>query len=127
MIMAAAMQALLRNKMRSALTMLGVFIGVAALIAMVAVGQGANERCASRSSGSAPISSLMVPGARTAGGARGGFGSASTLTVSDAQAIRREATAVGEVGYLIRQSGLVQYANQGGLPASKASRPTIHP
>ena len=43
MIAAAAMQAILRNKMRSALTMLGVFIGVAALIAMVAVGQGANE------------------------------------------------------------------------------------
>ena len=43
MIMAAAMQALWRNMMRSALTMLGVFIGVAALIAMVAVGQGANE------------------------------------------------------------------------------------
>jgi macrolide transport system ATP-binding/permease protein len=43
MIMAAAIQALARNKMRSALTMLGVFIGVAALIAMVAVGQGANE------------------------------------------------------------------------------------
>ncbi len=41
--MAAAVQAIWRNKMRSALTMLGVFIGVAALIAMVAVGQGANE------------------------------------------------------------------------------------
>ena len=43
MILAAAMQALARNKMRSALTMLGVFIGVAALIAMVAIGQGAND------------------------------------------------------------------------------------
>ncbi len=43
MIAGAALQALARNKMRSALTMLGVFIGVAALIAMVAVGQGANE------------------------------------------------------------------------------------
>ena len=43
MILAAAAQAIARNKMRSALTMLGVFIGVAALIAMVAVGQGANE------------------------------------------------------------------------------------
>ena len=43
MILAAALQALGRNKLRSALTMLGVFIGVAALIAMVAVGQGAND------------------------------------------------------------------------------------
>ena len=43
MVLAAAAQAIGRNKMRSALTMLGVFIGVAALIAMVAIGQGANE------------------------------------------------------------------------------------
>jgi macrolide transport system ATP-binding/permease protein len=55
MIMAAAAQAIVRNKLRAALTMLGVFIGVAALIAMVAVGQGANVRCASRSKASAPI------------------------------------------------------------------------
>ena len=47
-------QALARNKMRSALTMLGVFIGVAALIAMVAVGQGANQAVASRSRASGP-------------------------------------------------------------------------
>ena len=112
MIIAAAIQALFRNKMRSALTMLGVFIGVAALIAMVAVGQGANDAVRKQIESLGTNLVVVVPGARTAGGARGGFGSASTLTVSDAQAIRREAPAVGEVGYLIRQSGQVQYANQ---------------
>jgi macrolide transport system ATP-binding/permease protein len=112
MIIAAAIQALFRNKMRSALTMLGVFIGVAALIAMVAVGQGANEAVRKQIESLGTNLVVVVPGARTTGGARGGFGSASTLTVSDAQAIRREATTVGEVSYLIRQSGQVQYANQ---------------
>ncbi len=57
MILAAAAQAIGRNKMRSALTMLGVFIGVAALIVMVAVGQGANEAVRKRSRTSAPMSS----------------------------------------------------------------------
>ena len=112
MIIAAAIQALFRNKMRSSLTMLGVFIGVAALIAMVAVGQGANDAVRKQIESLGTNLVVVVPGARTAGGARGGFGSASTLTVSDAQAIRREASTVGEVGYLIRQSGQVQYANQ---------------
>jgi len=55
---------------------------------------------------------VVLPGARTAGGMRGGFGSASTLTTTDAQAIRREAPAANEVGYLIRQSGQIQYGNQ---------------
>ena len=112
MIMAAAVQALRRNMMRSALTMLGVFIGVAALIAMVAVGQGANEAVRKQIESLGTNLVVVLPGARTAGGLRGGFGSASTLTTSDALAIRREAAAVGEVSYLIRQSGQVEYGNQ---------------
>ena len=55
---------------------------------------------------------VILPGAITTGGVRGGFGSASTLTVADAQAIRREDPAVAQVGYLIRQQGQVQYGNQ---------------
>ncbi len=112
MVMAAALQAINRNKMRSSLTMLGVFIGVAALIAMVAVGQGANEAVLKQIASLGTNLVVVVPGATTTGGVRGGLGSASTLTVSDAQAIRREASAVGSVGYLIRQSGQVQYAGQ---------------
>jgi macrolide transport system ATP-binding/permease protein len=112
MIMAAALQALRRNKMRSALTMLGVFIGVAALIAMVAVGQGANDAVRKQIERLGTNLIVVLPGARTAGGVRSGFGSASTLTTADAQAIRREATAASEVGYLIRQSGQVEYGNK---------------
>jgi macrolide transport system ATP-binding/permease protein len=112
MVASAAMQALVRNKMRSALTMLGVFIGVAALITMVAVGQGANEAVRNQIESLGTNLLVVVPGAATAGGVRGGFGSASTLTVSDAEAIRREASAVESVSYLIRQSGQTQYANK---------------
>jgi macrolide transport system ATP-binding/permease protein len=112
MIVAAAFQALGRNKMRSALTMLGVFIGVAALIAMVAIGQGANDAVRKQIESLGTNLLVVVPGATTMGGMRSGQGSASTLTVVDAEALRREAPAVGSVSYLIRQSGQVQYANQ---------------
>jgi macrolide transport system ATP-binding/permease protein len=112
MIAAAAIQAIVRNKMRSALTMLGVFIGVAALIAMVAVGQGANQAVLKQIESLGTNLLVVVPGATTMGGARGGLGSASTLTVADAEALRREAPAVASVSYLIRQMGQVQYANQ---------------
>jgi macrolide transport system ATP-binding/permease protein len=112
MIVAAAFQALARNKMRSSLTMLGVFIGVAALIAMVAIGQGANDAVRKQIESLGTNLMVVVPGATTMGGMRSGQGSASTLTVIDAEALRREAPAVGSVSYLIRQSGQVQYANQ---------------
>ncbi len=112
MIVAAAMQALWRNMMRSALTMLGVFIGVAALIAMVAVGQGANEAVRKQIERLGTNLVVIVPGARTMGGMRAGSGSASTLTINDAQAIRRESPAVNEVSYLIRQSGQVEAGSQ---------------
>jgi len=112
MILAAAAQAIGRNKMRSALTMLGVFIGVAALIVMVAVGDGANEAVRKQIESLGANVVVILPGAITSGGMRAGFGSASTLTVEDARAISREDGAVAQVGYLIRQQGQVQYANQ---------------
>ena len=112
MIIAAAIQAILRNKLRSALTMLGVFVGVAALIAMVAVGQGANERVRKQIESLGTNLLVVVPGATSTSGVRAGFGSASTLTVSDVQAIQRECPAVALVSYLMRQSGQVTVGNQ---------------
>ncbi len=112
MIIAAAAQAIGRNKMRSALTMLGVFIGVAALIVMVSVGNGASEDVRKQIESLGTNVVVILPGALSTGGIRAGFGSASTLSVSDARAIRREDSAVAQVGYLIRQQGQVQYSNQ---------------
>ncbi|MGZ3346035.1 MAG: ABC transporter permease [Caulobacteraceae bacterium] len=112
MIVTAAAQALARNRMRSALTMLGVFIGVAALIAMVAVGDGASAAVKKQLERLGTNMVVVQPGAQTAGGARGGQGSASTLTVADAEALGREGRAVQRVSYLNRQSAQLQYGDQ---------------
>ncbi|HEY5256988.1 MAG TPA: ABC transporter permease [Candidatus Baltobacteraceae bacterium] len=82
-----AMQALIRNKARSMLTMLGIVIGVAAVIVTVAIGVGA--RTSVQSSINSLGSNLIIvqPGSVTTSGARGGFGTASTLTVQDGLAI----------------------------------------
>ncbi len=127
MIMAAAMQAIWRNMMRSALTMLGVFIGVAALIAMVAVGQGANEAVRKQIERLGTNLVVVLPGARTAGGMRAGSGSASTLTTNDAQAIQRESMAVSEVSYLIRQSGQTEFGNQNWATQIQGISPNYPP
>jgi macrolide transport system ATP-binding/permease protein len=112
MALKVAVRAISRNKMRSALTMLGIFIGVAALITMVAVGQGANAAVAARIEGLGTNLLIILPGATTTGGARAGFGSASTLTVADADGIKREASDVANVSYLISQQGQVQYGDK---------------
>ena len=112
MSVSAAARALRRNKMRAALTMLGIFIGVAAVIAMVAVGNGA------RSSVQAQIQSLgtnliiVLPGATTANGVRAGYGSNSTLTVGDAETIKKQSTAVSIVSYIDRQVAQVVAGNR---------------
>ena len=112
MIVTAAVQAIGRNKMRSALTMLGVIVGVAALIAMVAVGDGASDAVRQQIESLGTNLVVVVPGATTTNGVRGGSGSASTLTVTDAQAIRREDQAVSLVAWLTRQSGQIQFGGQ---------------
>jgi macrolide transport system ATP-binding/permease protein len=127
MVLWVAMQAIGRNKMRSALTTLGVFIGVAALIAMVAVGQGANEAVQKQIASLGTNLLVVLPGATTTGGIRAGYGSASTLTVGDAQAIRREDRAVAQVSYLIRQMGQVQYSNQNWATTIQGVTPNYPP
>ncbi|MDA8382238.1 MAG: ABC transporter permease [Betaproteobacteria bacterium] len=112
MALLVAIRAIARNKLRSALTMLGIFIGVAALITMVAVGQGASAAVTARIESLGTNLLIVLPGSTTSGGVRGGFGSAPTLTVLDAQAIKANAPAVAHVSYLIRQQGQAVYGNQ---------------
>jgi len=112
MVLAAAAQAIMRNKLRAILTMLGVFIGVAALIAMVAVGQGANAAVEKEIENLGTNLLVILPGATTSSGVRGGHGSASTLTVEDARAIPGAAPAVERVSYMVRQMGQVEYEGQ---------------
>ena len=124
MIVAASLEALARNKLRSALTMLGVFIGVAALIAMVAVGDGASAAVQKQLETLGTNMVVVQPGTTTAGGVRAGAGSASTLTVVDAQTILREDPAVARVSYLARQAGQVQYRDQNWNTAIQGVTPS---
>jgi len=102
MTLRTALRALRRNKLRSALTMLGVVIGVAAVIVMVSIGQGATS-AVERQIRSLGTNLLMVfPGATTRGGVRSGWGGASTLTVADAEAIAAECPAVSKVAWIKR-------------------------
>ena len=112
MVLSASLQALARNKLRSALTMLGVFIGVAALIAMVAVGDGASAAVKKQLESLGTNMVVVQPGATTAGGVRAGAGSASTLIVVDAQTILRDDPAVQRVSYLTRQAGQIEYGDR---------------
>jgi putative ABC transport system permease protein len=92
-----AARALWRNRMRSALTMLGMIIGVAAVIAMVSVGKGADQFVQQQIASLGTNLIMVIPGAVTSGGARSGWGGASTLTTGDTEAIRRMAPAVDAV------------------------------
>jgi putative ABC transport system permease protein len=93
-ILLSAFRALQRNKMRSFLTMLGIIIGVAAVIAMLAIGQGA-EYSVKQQIASLGTNVLMVyPGAQQQAGVRTAAGSATTLTEDDALAIAKECPAV---------------------------------
>ncbi|MCP6769971.1 ABC transporter permease, partial [Klebsiella pneumoniae] len=76
--------ALRRNPLRSALTALGVVIGVAAVIAMVSVGQGASAAVQAQIANLGTNIVMVMPGATTVGGARSGAGGVNTLTVGDA-------------------------------------------
>ncbi len=97
-----ALRALLRNKMRSFLTTLGIIIGVSAVIAMVAIGEGAKAQVAAQFAAMGSNLLVILPGSPSAGGMRGGFGSMPTLTWDDLKAIQTE---VPSVKYAAAQLG----------------------
>jgi putative ABC transport system permease protein len=99
MTLRAALRALRRNKMRSALTMLGVVIGVAAVIVMVSIGQGATAAVQAQIRSLGTNLLMVIPGATTSGGVRSGWGGVSTLTVRDGEAIAAECDAVAAVSW----------------------------
>ena len=93
-VLRVAVRALLRNKLRSFLTTLGVIIGVSAVIAMVAIGEGAKARVEEAFASMGSNLLVVLSGTTSASGAHGGFGSMPTLTWDDLKAIRSEASAV---------------------------------
>lgn len=107
-----AFDALKANKMRSILTMLGIIIGVAAVIIMLALGSGARMMLDEqiRSIGSNLL--IVLPGASTSGGMSHGMGSQPTLTLSDAEAIEKQCPAVLYVAPVLNGVAQVVYGNQ---------------
>ncbi|MGH7726183.1 MAG: ABC transporter permease [Candidatus Eiseniibacteriota bacterium] len=107
-----AWRALMRNPLRATLTMLGVIIGVGAVVATLAIGQGA------RASVQAQIASLgsnvimVIPGTSVAGGTRMAMGTSSSLDPTDVEAIRRECPSVDRVSWTVRSVSQLVYGNQ---------------
>jgi putative ABC transport system permease protein len=111
MVLRVALKALRVNKMRSSLTMLGMIIGVAAVIAMLAIGGGAQERVREQLKNLGSNLMLIIPGSTTASGVRLGIGAAQTLTEEDAQAIALEIEGVVVAAPTMRGSGQVVAGN----------------
>src|SRR5262249_51092331 len=106
-----ALAALRVNKLRSALTMLGIIIGVGAVIAMVAVGAGAQARVAEQSQSLGSILIIVLWGSVRSGGVRMGQGSQLTIAEDDAWAIAREVPAVQTAAPTSRGTVQVVYGN----------------
>src|SRR5207247_376105 len=104
-------RALRRNKMRTVLTMLGIIIGVGAVIAMVALGRGAKAQVQARIAALGQNVILIFSGSVNRGGVFTGFGGAGTLTVEDAQAIEKEVPGVSAVSPEARSGGQIMAGN----------------
>ena len=111
-ILRMAARSLNRNKMRSFLTMLGIMIGVAAVIAMLAIGQGAKDMINSQIASLGTNLLLIFPGAFTAGGVRSEAGTASRLSEDDAVAIKAQCPAVQYASPMARSSSQVKAGGQ---------------
>ena len=97
--MFSAFRILRRNPLRAGLTMLGIIIGIGAVVAMVSLGQGATASVQAEIASLGTNVLIVIPGATTVGGVRGGLGSVSTLTVEDADDIENKVAGVETVLY----------------------------
>ncbi len=107
-----AVNALSINKMRSGLTMLGIIIGVAAVIAMISIGSGASEQVSKQIASIGSNLLMVLPGTSTSGGLRMGFGSTPTLTSDDAKAIAQEVPDAAYAAPILNGAAQVVYGNQ---------------
>ena len=117
--------ALRRNPLRSALTALGVVIGVAAVIAMVSVGQGASAAVQAQIANLGTNIVMVMPGATTVGGVRSGAGGVNTLSVSDAKAIARELADSADVAWVKRDIAQVANGNRNWSTGVQGSPPSF--
>ena len=113
-----ALRALARNKMRSILTMLGIIIGVGAVIAMVGIGQGASASIQAQIANLGNNLLIVQPGSANTAGLRGGAGTNVTLTADDVEAIARECPSVKAATPTVRANGQLVFGNQNWAPSS---------
>ena len=111
-----ALTALRRNILRAALTMLGIVIGVAAVIAMMEIGNGSSLAIQRTIASMGANNLLVMPGTAATGGVTYGAGSVMTLIPEDADAILKEAPAVGSVAVVVRARTQVVYGNRNWVP-----------
>jgi putative ABC transport system permease protein len=101
-----------RNRLRAGLTVLGIVIGVAAVIAMISIGQGAKAAVRAQVASMGTNVIIILPGATTTGGVRGGQGSAVNLTVADAQDLKKRAPLLIDTAWGKRDVMQVVYGNR---------------
>jgi putative ABC transport system permease protein len=106
-----ALNALKRNKMRSLLTMLGIIIGVASVITMLAIGQGSKKSIQDQIASMGSNMLFVMPSGMRTGGVQQGSASSQSLTVNDVSAIKMECDAVIAVSPEVRSSGQAVYGN----------------
>lgn len=107
-----AVRALIRNKLRAFLTMLGIIIGVASVIAMLAIGEGSKQRMRKQISSMGTNMVMVMPNFMRRGGVSLGSSSSMALKYSDVVKLRSEAANISQVSPEIRASGQVIYGNQ---------------
>jgi len=107
-----AVRALVRNKLRAFLTMLGIIIGVASVIAMLAIGEGAKRNIRDEMSSMGTNLIMIMPNMQQRGGVSLGASSSIVLKMTDVDALRNEATALSEVSPQVVASGQIIYGNQ---------------
>jgi putative ABC transport system permease protein len=102
-----ALRSILRNRMRSFLTMLGIIIGVGSVIALISVGKGTQSDISGKIESLGTNLLMVMPGASGMGGVSRGAGSWRTLTLSDVEAIERETTLITNVTPVVRESAQI--------------------
>lgn len=116
-------RALWVNKMRSFLTMLGIIIGVGAVIAMLAIGQGARQKISQQIASMGSNMLIVLSGAQTSGGLRMGMGTQMTLTLDDAEAIEKECPDVVAVAPSLNGVAQIVFGNQNWSTAVYGTSP----
>src|SRR6195256_4194408 len=101
-----------RNRLRAGLTMLGIVIGVAAVIAMVSIGEGAKRAVQAQIATMGTNVIVIFPGVTSASGVRGSQGSAMTLTVSDALDLKKRIPLLADTGWAKRDVMQIVYGNR---------------